>query len=97
MIDAGTLDLHQDLVLCDRRPRCIVEHQLPTVLKQTNSLHRAPREFLGTWLPTQFPVRRKTLNLQIFARSRAGEISPLANCRTANAPHPNASAIISLR
>src|SRR5215510_14479944 len=51
MIDAGALDLHQDLVLCDRRPRYIVEHQIPTVLKQSHSLHHALREFLASWLP----------------------------------------------
>src|SRR5205823_9305837 len=39
MIDGGTLDLHQDLVACDRRRRNIVEHQLPTVFQQSDSLH----------------------------------------------------------
>jgi len=34
MIDGGALDLHQDLVLCDCRRRYVVEHQLPTILKQ---------------------------------------------------------------
>src|SRR5579863_9356336 len=39
MIDGGTLDLHQDLVACDRRRRDIVEHQLPTVFQQSDSFH----------------------------------------------------------
>src|SRR5690349_14330414 len=39
MIDGGTLDLHQDLVACDRRRRYIAEHQLPTVFHQSDSFH----------------------------------------------------------
>src|SRR6202043_587120 len=39
MIDGGTLDLHQDLVRCDRRRRYIVGHQLPTVFQQSDSFH----------------------------------------------------------
>src|ERR1700731_4662814 len=39
MIDGGTLDLHQDLVACNRRRRYIVEHQLPTVFQQSDSFH----------------------------------------------------------
>src|ERR1700694_4354496 len=39
MIDGGTLDLHQDLVACDRRRRYIVEHQPPTVFQQSDSFH----------------------------------------------------------
>src|SRR5260370_31358308 len=39
MIDGGTLDLHQDLVACDRRRRYIIEHQLPTVFQQSDSFH----------------------------------------------------------
>src|SRR6201988_1870543 len=39
MIDGGTLDLHQDLVPCDRWRRHIVEHQLPTVFQQSDSFH----------------------------------------------------------
>src|SRR5712691_4423060 len=39
MIDGGTLDLHQDLVACDRRRRYIVEHQLPTVFQQSDGFH----------------------------------------------------------
>src|SRR6476619_6174716 len=39
MIDGGTLDLHQDLVACDRRRRYIVEHQLPTIFQQSDSFH----------------------------------------------------------
>src|SRR5271168_4325125 len=39
MIDGGTLDLHQDLVTCDRRRRYIVEHQLPTIFQQSDRFH----------------------------------------------------------
>src|SRR5258706_4200257 len=39
MIDGGTLDLHQDLVACDRRRRYIAEHQLPTVFQHSDSVH----------------------------------------------------------
>src|ERR1700693_6264742 len=39
MIDGCTLDLHQDLVACDRRRRYFVEHQLPTVFQQSDSFH----------------------------------------------------------
>src|SRR5260370_1701306 len=39
MIDGGTLDLHQDLVACDRRRRYIVKHQLPTIFQQSDSFH----------------------------------------------------------
>src|SRR5580704_11697215 len=39
MIDGGTLDLHQDLVTCDRGRRYIVEHQLPTVFQQSDCFH----------------------------------------------------------
>src|SRR5258708_37698671 len=39
MIDGSTFDLHEDLVMCDRRRRYIVEHQLPTVFQQSDSFH----------------------------------------------------------
>src|SRR6202795_916347 len=39
MIDGGALDLHQDLVACDRRRRYFVEHQLPTIFQQSDSFH----------------------------------------------------------
>src|SRR6266481_4825354 len=39
MIDGGTLDLHQDLVVCDGGRRYFVEHQLPTVFQQSDSFH----------------------------------------------------------
>src|ERR1700738_2789102 len=39
MIDGGTLDLHQDLVACDRRLRYCVEYQLPTVFQHSDSFH----------------------------------------------------------
>src|SRR5258708_15417866 len=39
MIDGGTPDLHQYLVARDRGRRYIVEHQLPTVFRQSDSFH----------------------------------------------------------
>src|SRR5580765_5573936 len=39
MIDRGALDLHQDLVTCDRRRRDLVEYQRPAVLQQPDSFH----------------------------------------------------------
>src|SRR5205823_3335263 len=39
MIDGGTPDLDQDLVGCNRRPRYIVEHQLPTIFQQSDNFH----------------------------------------------------------
>src|SRR5713226_2651497 len=50
MIDGGTLDLHQDLVACDRRRRYIVEHQLPTVFQQSDSFH-ASSPLATQWAP----------------------------------------------
>src|SRR5712692_8065656 len=49
MIDRGTLDLHQDLVACDRRRRYIVEHQLPTVFQQSDSFHASSPFSLPSW------------------------------------------------
>src|SRR5579863_6309012 len=49
MIDGGTLDLHQDLVACDRRRRYIVEHQLPTVFQQSDSFHASLCLSLPIW------------------------------------------------
>ena len=49
MIDGGTLDLHQDLVACDRRRRYIVEHQLPTVFQQSDSFHAMFSLSLHIW------------------------------------------------
>src|SRR5205823_6455411 len=61
MVDGGTLDLHQDLVACNRRRRYIVEHQLPTVFQQSDSFHvSSPMMFVyscsaepvvKSWLP----------------------------------------------
>src|SRR4029077_19552326 len=39
MIDCGTLDLHQDLVACDRRHWYIVEYQLTTIFQSSDSVH----------------------------------------------------------
>src|ERR1700736_2664146 len=47
MINGGTLDLHQDLVACDGRRRYIVEHQLATVFKQSDSFHASSRSPFG--------------------------------------------------
>src|SRR5437879_5838704 len=54
MIDGGTLDLHQDLVACERRRRYIVEHQLPTVFQQSDSFHAiSPCPFGRAWRRAQ--------------------------------------------
>src|SRR6266508_6680944 len=53
MIDGGTLDLHQDLVACDRRCRYIVEHQLPTVFQQSGSFHASSPSFGRAWRRAQ--------------------------------------------
>src|ERR1700724_1394520 len=39
MIDGAILDLHQNLVACNRRRRYIVEHQLPAIFQQSDSFH----------------------------------------------------------
>src|ERR1700751_1423039 len=39
MIYGGALDLHQDLVACNRRRRYIVEYQLPTEFQQSDGFH----------------------------------------------------------
>src|SRR5258708_16767170 len=54
MIDRGTLDLHQDLVACDRRRRYIVEHQLATIFQQSDSFHASsPCPFGRAWRRAQ--------------------------------------------
>src|SRR5256885_16799924 len=54
MIDGGILDLHQDLVACNRRRRYIVEHQLPTVFQQSDSFHASsPCPFGRAWRRAQ--------------------------------------------
>src|ERR1700674_726111 len=54
MIDRGTLDLHQNLVVCDGGRRYIVEHQLPTVFQQSDSFHASsPCPFGRAWRRTQ--------------------------------------------
>src|SRR6266849_4722773 len=54
MIDGGTLDLHQDLVACDRRRRYFVEYQLPTVFQQADSFHTSsPCPFGRAWWRAQ--------------------------------------------
>src|SRR5579859_3331272 len=52
MVDARTLDLHQDLVTCDRRRRYIVEHQLSTIFQQSDSFHASS--------PLDLPNGRRT-------------------------------------
>src|ERR1700674_1208861 len=42
MIDGRTLDLHQDLVSCNRRRRYIVEYQRSTEFQQFDGLHATP-------------------------------------------------------
>src|SRR6266852_8249549 len=54
MIDGGTLDLHQDLVACDRRLRYFVEYQLPTVFQHSDSFHAiSPCPFGRAWRGAQ--------------------------------------------
>ena len=55
MIDGGTLDLHQDLVACDRRRRYIVEYQLPAVFQHSDSFHATPPRVcpVGAWRRAQ--------------------------------------------
>src|SRR5712675_504826 len=50
MIDGGTRDLHEHLVVGDRGRRYFVEHQLPTVCQQSDSVHaRSPCPFGRAW------------------------------------------------
>src|SRR6266566_3218086 len=65
MIDGGTLDLHQDLVACDRRRRYIVEHQLPTIFQQSDRFHASsPRVCpVGATRAGRGSVREHTLEL----------------------------------
>src|SRR5437870_9785502 len=54
MIDGGTLDLHQDLVACDRRRGYFVEYQLPTVFQHSDSFHAtSPFPFGRAWRSAQ--------------------------------------------
>src|SRR6266704_1829397 len=54
MIDGSTLDLHQDLVACDRGRRYIVEYQLPTVFQHSDSFHaNSPFPFGCAWRRAQ--------------------------------------------
>src|SRR5258705_4624557 len=79
MIDGGALDLHQDLVACDRRRRYIVEHQRPSVFEQSDGVHARIRHCLCAsssrtgWLP-YFSAARVTstfftLSVTSFSRS----------------------------
>src|SRR6266849_5458404 len=78
MIDGGTLDLHQDLVACDRRHRNIAEHQLPTVLQHVDSFHASPPRVTGSlvlapiWLRVEAcplgELRERTPGLTFQAR-----------------------------
>src|SRR5206468_7397188 len=56
MIDGGTPDLDQDLVVCNRRLRYIVEHQLPTVFQQSDSFHASSP--YGRKISALFPPAR---------------------------------------
>src|SRR5476651_759629 len=72
MIDGGTLDLHQDLVACDRRRRHIVEHQLPTVFQQSDSFHASPP--LGSLVSA--PIRSRAVACPLGElRERAAELA----------------------
>src|SRR5580704_4774053 len=60
MIDGGAFDLHQDLVLCDRRRRYIFEHQPPTVFQQSDSFHAISPGVVSAsvwWRVAACPVR----------------------------------------
>src|SRR6267154_1403651 len=60
MIDGGTLDLHQDLVACDRRRRYIGEHQLPAVFQQSDGFHASS--------PLVCPAGRSAFQSSVFAQ-----------------------------
>src|SRR5438270_428327 len=86
MIDGGTLDLHQDLVGCNRRRRYIVEHQLPTVFQQSDSFHASLLE--SSWFTNkQLPIQRKMLNLKRCHRRLRGDISSMVWYRTIEQEH----------
>src|SRR5450432_588050 len=65
MVDGGALDLHQDLVACDRRRRHVVEHQLPTVFQQADSFHvRSPES--AQW--AFYALCRSAFQSSVFAQ-----------------------------
>src|SRR5207237_1704272 len=73
MIDGGTLDLHQDLVACDRRRRYIVEHQLPTVFQQSDSFHASFLES-AQWAPRARAPRNSEHPVRVGGRHVRGEM-----------------------
>src|ERR1700692_1413692 len=94
MIDGGTLDLHQDLVACDRRRRYIVEHQLPTVFQQSDSFHASSPRVCPVGATRQGALEFRTCRSSWRpgrsardARARNAErlISPASNCPCSNA------------
>src|ERR1700749_3073580 len=50
MIDRSTLDLHQDLVPCQRGRRYFIEYQLSTVFQHSDSLHATSLLSVSIWL-----------------------------------------------
>src|SRR5437016_12358327 len=84
MIDGGTLDLHQDLVACDRERRYIVEHQLPTVFQQSDSFHANSPSFKSA----PCAHARGRLRIQnmpfVLAAGTFGARCAVKECRTAD-------------
>src|ERR1700757_1329811 len=57
MVDGGTLNLHQYLVVCNRRRRYIVEYQLPTEFQQSDGFHAIPPWVLSFQRPSGRALR----------------------------------------
>src|SRR6476660_8936070 len=71
VIDGGTLDLHQDLVACDRRRRYIREHQLPAVFQHSDRVHMiSPRVRRASCSRRRSPLR--------CSRARESSKAPLS-------------------
>src|SRR6478735_6834238 len=92
MIDGGTLDLHQDLVACDRRRRYIVEHQLPTIFQHSDSFHASS--------PCLYALCRSAFQSCIFAQDSKSWKATSGNSRrsaarsTVNPTRPSHSYIL---
>src|SRR5882724_9189870 len=75
VIDGGTLDLHQDLVACDRRRRYIVEYQLPTVFQQSDGFHASSPCGLAWWRAQVGELRERAAELAF----EAGDVGAVAD------------------
>src|ERR1700730_14896192 len=71
MIDGGTLDLHQDLVTCDRRHRYIVEHQLPTIFQQSDSFHASSPKICLTGATRSLVKTEPAASVGLYALCRS--------------------------